>query len=418
LVSIIVVLVLALLIAGAIAYSVARSITQPLGELVSAARAVAEGRFDHSIAPRSQDEVGQLAGAFNDMTERLKATVTELSSSRDRLQRAIERVGETLRSTHDMRQIYEAILNTAADAVGADAAMLWRLNRTRDELYPIVGRGLTTEDYERIRVGTGLVGHVAERGMPILRPVEVGPKASRDEPSYPVVVAVPLYTHARISGVISLYRDDETKPFRRGDLETVSFLAEQGGVAMENVQLHEEAQRLSITDGLTGVWNRRYFQMQFRQVLATSLRFGRSFSVLMLDLDHFKEVNDTYGHQRGDAILIEFAQRVKRTLREVDTFARYGGEEFICLLPETDVRGALITAEKTLETIRSEPFGGIDEQSLNLTVSIGLASYPQHGESYSEVVEAADQALYRAKQEGRNRARVAQSPPPNLKLAT
>jgi diguanylate cyclase (GGDEF)-like protein len=165
---------------------------------------------------------------------------------------------------------------------------------------------------------------------------------------------------------------------------------------------------------LTGVWNRRFFQMQFRQVLAASVRFGRTFSVLMLDLDEFKSVNDRFGHQRGDATLIEFTRRVNTSLREVDTFARYGGEEFVCLLPETDYEGALTTAEKIRDATKSEAFGEPGEDPLSVTVSIGIASYPLHGRSFSALIEAADQALYRAKQEGRDRVVVAGEQPPNL----
>jgi diguanylate cyclase (GGDEF)-like protein len=138
----------------------------------------------------------------------------------------------------------------------------------------------------------------------------------------------------------------------------------------------------------------------------------------MIDLDHFKTINDTYGHQRGDAILVEFAHRVNRVLREVDTFARYGGEEFIALLPETDVYGALTTAEKVREIIRTENFAGSGEAPIRLTASIGLASYPEHAETYKALVQAADKALYTAKEEGRDRVRIAQKPPPApLKLA-
>lgn len=216
-------------------------------------------------------------------------------------------------------------------------------------------------------------------------------------------------------GVLTIYRKDAELIFTRGDTDTVMFLAEQGGVAIENVLLHEDAQRLSLTDGLTGVWNRRYFQMQFRQVLATASRFDRPFSIMMLDLDHFKRVNDTHGHQRGDAILVEFSQRVSSALREIDTFARYGGEEFICLLAETGLGGAATTAEKIREVIKTKAFGGMGDEPITLTVSIGVASYPEHGDSFRGLVEAADQAMYRAKQEGRDRVR---TPGSQLKLAT
>lgn len=415
--SMLALLLLALLGTSGLAFLLARLITQPLEELSAGAHAISEGRFDHRIPVRSKDEVGQLAAAFNEMSGQLSQTISALSTSRDQMQRAVRRVGETLRSTHDMNQMLDSILNTVADAVNAEVAVLWLLAPARGELRPEVVRGITLESSTRVKVGDGLVGYVAERAKAVLLPGEAGgPTFSRDEPGYPVAIAVPVYSHERIIGVISTYRRDLSRPFGHDDLETVAFLAEQGGVALENVRLHEEAQRLSLTDGLTGVWNRRYFQMQFRQVLATATRFERPFSVLMMDLDHFKQVNDKLGHQRGDALLIEFSQRVTHLLREVDTFARYGGEEFICLLSETDTPGAKTTAEKIHEAIRGVPFGSIDEELVNLTVSIGVAAYPDHGDSFKSLVEAADQALYRAKQTGRNRVCVA-STAPDLKVA-
>ncbi|MEO8323517.1 MAG: GGDEF domain-containing protein, partial [Actinomycetota bacterium] len=192
----------------------------------------------------------------------------------------------------------------------------------------------------------------------------------------------------------------------------VGVVAQQG----TNVLLHEEAQRLSLTDGLTGIYNRRYLQMQARQVLAAAVRFNRPFSILMMDLDHFKQVNDNFGHNRGDAILIEFSKRVSDTLREVDTFARYGGEEFVCLLSEPAVDGAMITAAKILQAVRSGPFGEPGKPPVTLTVSIGIASYPVHGETFRSLIESADRALYGAKKEGRDRARTPDNPLQSLEL--
>jgi diguanylate cyclase (GGDEF)-like protein len=300
--------------------------------------------------------------------------------------------------------------------VRADAAIFWSFTPTREELYPSISRGLDIDSLVRVSVGEGAVGLVAERSNPIVIPAPTsgGARFSRHEPRFPVAVAVPIYSHDKILGVLALYRTDPRKHFADQELEMVTFLAEQGGTAIENVLLHEEAQRLSITDGLTGIWNRRYFQMQFRQVLATAARFNRTFSVLMLDLDHFKRINDTYGHRRGDEVLVEFAQRVTTMVREVDTFARYGGEEFACLLTETDINGAMITAEKIREAVARDPLGSADGTPLHLTVSIGIAAYPEHGDSFLGLVEAADRALYRAKQTGRNQVCIAE----RLRLAT
>ncbi|MEA2461097.1 MAG: hypothetical protein QOH90_1274 [Actinomycetota bacterium] len=411
---------LALVGTTALAYLLARLITQPLGEVAEGAKAISEGRFDHQIPERSRDEVGQLAAAFNDMTDRLKTTVTELYSSRDQLQRAVRRVGETLRSTHDMGQMLESILNTAVDSVIADAGVVWRFTPTRDSLYPSAVHAIPADDLRTIAIGEGAVGFAAERALNVLMPDhDSAVRVSNNEPSFSRIIAIPLFSQDRVTGVLAVYRKEESPAFTIEDVDTVLFLAEQGGVAIENVQLHEEARRLSLTDGLTGVWNRRFFQMQFRQVLATATRFDRPFSILMLDIDHFKDVNDSHGHQRGDAILVEFSQRVSRTVREVDTFARYGGEEFICLLSETELMGAVTTAEKICEVIRSEPFGSPGEPPVHLTLSIGVAAYPDHGDNFRVLVEAADRALYRAKQGGRDRVISAERRPPGpgLKLA-
>lgn len=416
--SLLALLAVALLAIAALAYFLARLITRPLEELSQGAMAIAEGRFDHRIPIRSKDEVGRLAALFNDMSDRLNETITDLASSRDSLQRSVERVGETLRSTHDMNQILGSVLNTAGDAVRAESGELWLLTPGREGLHPTMTRGPYDDHLAVTDVGEGIVGLVAERGVTVSLPAEAGgPRASHSERDCPVTVATPIFSSSKIMGVLALHRSDESTPFTRDDVETVVFLAEQGGVAIENVLLHEEARRLSLTDGLTGIWNRRYLQMQFRQVLATSARFRRSFCLLMLDLDDFKDVNDKYGHQRGDVVLVEFTRRVGTILREIDTFARYGGEEFVCLLPETDVSGALTTAEKIRESIGAEAFFALEDETVPVTVSIGIASYPDHGSQYTRLIDAADQALYQAKHEGKDRTRVAGPTTPGLQLA-
>lgn len=415
--SIISLLVIALLGTALLAYLLARMITRPLEELVEGAEAIEQGRFDHEIDVAPGGEVGRLATAFREMSASLQEKVTELESSRSQLQLAVRRVGETLRSTHDMTQIRESIVNTAADAVGAEGAILWTFTPTREELAPAVRRNFPDSVPSRIQVGRGIVGHVAERASTVVIPggARGSLRPAHGEPRFSHVIATPLYTQDRVTGVLAMYR--ETGAFSPGEVDTVVFLAEQGGVAIENVMLHEDAQRLSLTDGLTGVWNRRYFQMQFRQILATATRFEREFSLLMLDLDNFKDINDSFGHQRGDAILVEFAQRVNETLREVDTFARYGGEEFVCILTETGPAGATAAAEKILDAIRAEPFGARGEAPVTMTVSIGVASFPSDGPDFKGLVGSADQALYRAKQDGRDRYRTTGDLDTGLRLA-
>ncbi|WP_267595912.1 GGDEF domain-containing protein [Carbonactinospora thermoautotrophica] len=165
----------------------------------------------------------------------------------------------------------------------------------------------------------------------------------------------------------------------------------------------DELERLSVTDPLTGVWNYRYLQMALEREVERATRFGRPLSILMLDLDGFSEINRRFGHQRGGAVLREFAQRVELETRQVDTLARYGGEEFVLILPETPADGAANVAERICYAVRKHPFGGSGEEPLHLTVSIGAAVYPFDGDHAATLLRTADQALYAAKQAGRDR---------------
>jgi two-component system cell cycle response regulator len=176
------------------------------------------------------------------------------------------------------------------------------------------------------------------------------------------------------------------------------------------VLLHKEAQRLSITDGLTGVWNRRYLQLTLTKEIERAQRFGRPLSVLLMDIDHFKLVNDAHGHQVGDEVLVELTRRTMSTIRgQIDSLARYGGEEFIVVLPETPSDGAKVVAVKILAVFRHRPFVEDADTGVPLTVSIGVAAFPEDGSTADELVRAADLAMYRAKEAGRDRVEVAES---------
>ncbi|MFD0787905.1 GGDEF domain-containing protein, partial [Micromonospora azadirachtae] len=213
-------------------------------------------------------------------------------------------------------------------------------------------------------------------------------------------------------GVLALYDRLGADEFDDDDLVTLRTFASHAAVAVENVRGHEEAQRLSLTDPLTGLWNYRYLRESIRREVERASRFGRMLSVLALDLDRFKDVNDTYGHAAGDTVLAEFARRLRGEIREVDLAFRQGGEEFVLLLPETDARGAAIVAERLGAAIRDtsmpvEPHAGTPVP-VRVTVSIGIAVYPDHANTGQQVLEAADDALYAAKAAGRDTYRVSE----------
>ena len=163
----------------------------------------------------------------------------------------------------------------------------------------------------------------------------------------------------------------------------------------------QETLQLSVTDPLTGLGNVRQLADALRREAERATRFGRTLGVLMLDLDHFKNVNDEYGHRAGDTVLVEFAQRVRRVVRGVDLSFRQGGEEFVILLPETDVAGSLTAARRIGEAIRETPFP-LGDTEVGVTVSIGVAVFPRHSRSATGILDAVDEALYAAKRAGRD----------------
>ncbi len=400
-------------LAAAIALLLARATTRPLEELGDAAARIAAGDLDTTILVRSRDEVGTLAAAFNDMTEDLRTYIGALEASRDELQSGLARLGDTLSSTHDLDRILTVVLETAMASTHARAGMVLLLSPDRSELVLRVGRGLEDRGVVgdlRLPTGVGVSGRVAISGEPVRGLVGTGPGelvSGPGEPTATSVICVPLKSSGRVIGVLDLYDRVDATAFDEADLATIRTFASQATVAVDNVLLHEEAQRLSITDGLTGLWNFRYFTMTVAKEIERAARFGRPLALLMLDLDHFKVVNDTHGHPRGDAVLVEFAGRLKGQVRDVDTVARYGGEEFVVVLPETDEEGARLAAERICDAMRRRPFGDPDALPVDVTVSAGVAVFPTHGASSSALLRMADEALYEAKRAGRDTWRMA-----------
>jgi len=412
------VIVISLIMAGLFGWLLSRVTTRPLAELVDAALAVAGGRLDTKIEARSRDEVGTLARAFNTMTEELRTYIQALQDSRDELKRNLTRLGDTLSSTHDLKKMLAVILETAMVTIRAEAGSLMLFSANRDELYLKVGRGLDGRlpdpSQVRVQVGDGVAGAVARSGEAIHGTIGVNPDQLRLAPAEPradSVISVPLKSQNRVIGVLNLYDRVDADHFDDNDVSTIRSFANQATVAIDNVLLHQEAQRLSITDGLTGLWNFRYFQMTFDKEIERANRFGRPLALLIMDLDKFKAVNDEYGHQRGDSVLIELATRIKGTIREVDILARYGGEEFVLILPETNLEGAVQAAGKICELVRQRRFGAAGEVPIRVTVSVGVAVYPDHGISGTELVRTADAALYQAKEAGRDGYWVATAAP-------
>jgi len=215
-------------------------------------------------------------------------------------------------------------------------------------------------------------------------------------------VLVPVITDDAVIALMRLSRSSK-KPFTADELRFLEAVSNQTALALERAKLIAFLENLSITDALTGIANRRHFEWRLSEEIERARRYKYPLSMLMLDLDHFKQVNDSYGHQIGDIVLQQVAQRLRRILRRTDFLARYGGEEFIALAPQTPADRALILAERLRQVIAESPIPVADNLQIHITISIGVAVFPDHAQNESELIGAADAALYKAKQTGRNR---------------
>ena len=213
---------------------------------------------------------------------------------------------------------------------------------------------------------------------------------------------VPVVTDESVIALMRLTRSRE-KPFSTDELRFLEAVANQTALALERVKLIAFLENLSITDALTGIANRRHFEWRLSEEVERARRYKYPLSALLLDLDHFKQVNDNYGHQIGDIVLQQVAQRLKSSLRRTDFLARYGGEEFVVLAPQTPAERAIILGERLRQVIAESPITVSDDLQIRITLSVGIAVFPDHAQNESELIGAADAALYKAKQMGRNR---------------
>jgi diguanylate cyclase (GGDEF)-like protein len=216
------------------------------------------------------------------------------------------------------------------------------------------------------------------------------------------LICIPLVTKGSIHGV--LYLDDfMPRTFDKDRMKLISVLASFAAMAIENAKLHHETCQMAITDALTGLYNRRYFEQELPQELERAHRYEQTFGLLMIDVDNFKMFNDTYGHPMGDRVLATIATTIKKALRTVDFAFRYGGEELTVILPETSRKSACQVAERIREQVVTDTIklmGAVLKTPI--TVSVGVACYPFDGEDAVTLVTRADDLLYQAKAAGKN----------------
>jgi diguanylate cyclase (GGDEF)-like protein len=380
-----------LALAFAFAVAVSRRLQSEIQRLLEAAQRLGSGDLSYEVPATGSDEFAALGKEFNSMARQLQARLEELQRERERLQEAIRRVGESFSASLDRVGLLEIVVQTAVDGIGAAAGRA-TMRGPEDKLQEVARTG-EPEAFRRAL-------HAAEAAV-----IDAGQLAEIQLGGASALAAPLGATEGgdQVVGIVSVARGDHA--FTHGERELFAYLTNQASVSVENVDLHETVQRQAVTDELTGLFNHRRFQEVMSVEVERARRYGQEMGLIMLDIDNFKQVNDTYGHLQGDLVLREVARVLRQSSREIDEPARYGGEEMAVALPQTDLEGAYQFAERVRHAVEDLalplPSG---EGTLKVTASFGVASLAtaEHADK-GALVAAADRALYEAKRAGKNR---------------
>jgi diguanylate cyclase (GGDEF)-like protein len=334
-------------------------------------------------------------------------------SNRNKAVHLLSEITHVIGASLDSRELFRSILDRTTEFLQAEQGSLMVMEEGNNTLSirAIKGLNKTIVEMLRIQPGEGISGKVYESGLPMLvqdissdQRVSQPPRSRYKTRSF---ISAPLKLHNRTIGVINLADKTTGSPFSEGDLELLTAIGSYASVAIERsvyYQKTEELRKISITDHLTGLLNRRYFQERLIEEVERSRRHRLPVSLMIIDVDDFKSVNDTLGHPEGDEILKILTHAIRHYIRAIDVAARYGGEEFTIILPQTTKQDAAVIAERICRGIeRNESFRERLKGRGGLTVSIGLAAYPDDASNIEELVRHADEALYSAKFNGKNR---------------
>src|SRR3954452_6897176 len=324
-------------------------------------------------------------------------------------------VAKALTSSLDLDSILQTIMEKMAEYFRPDNWSLLMVDEEKEELYFAIAIGNAAETLKnvRLKVGEGIAGWVAKNGERLIVPdVMADPRFAKriDEMTKwetQSIICVPLRSKLRVLGVIQLVNVHLDR-FTNQETFFLQSLCDYAAIAIENARSVEKIQELTITDDCTGLYNARHLYKTLEAEVYRSARFGHEFSVIFIDLDHFKSVNDTHGHLVGSKLLAEVGYLIKSHLRLIDYAFRYGGDEFVILLPQTSKEAALIVARRLLEVMRVSEFMATEGLKLNVRCSMGLATYPEDAKSAHEIIRQADEMMYSVKNTTRYNTAIAQ----------
>jgi len=318
-------------------------------------------------------------------------------------------IGKAMNYISDLKNLLQYILSQAVEITSAEkgSIMLYSLETDRLNIRVLAGME-DTQLQEKVnnneircrsfKSGEGIAGKVFKTAKPmIVNNIQEDDLFIKSDTSYVHSIAcIPMVVYSDVIGVINVTNKKRGKEFTDEDVDMLKAVADQAAVAVNKAQLWD----MAVTDSLTGLYVRRYFMVKLQEEIHRAERYGKPLSVIMADLDRFKKINDTYGHDAGDRALKAISKFFQRNIRDVDAVARYGGEEFVMLIPDADQSAAFCLAQRLRKQLAKVNL----EDLPPITMSMGIAAFPADGTDIEELIKNADAAMYEAKRRGRDKA--------------
>jgi diguanylate cyclase (GGDEF)-like protein len=356
----------------------------------------------HKRKPFAEDDIPLLNDFAHELAQAMKG-LEMAASEREQLaqMRALHEIANAIFRSLRLDEMLKSVSQSLIQQLGFDRVRIYLVNKEGDILESVM-----TMD-QRQQVITEKESFPLTRGFHPMVDLLLGKTHDeRIEKYQRTILYLPLRTRDENMGILMVDNVLSQQEIPPEQVPILSAVAGQLGMAIKNARLFQGVEELSITDGLTGLYLLRYFKQRLREEFYRAERTHGQMSLMILDIDHFKRFNDTYGHPAGDTILSTVAERVLSNARKVDLTARYGGDEFVILLPDTSADEAMLLAERLHQAVSNEPIAISSTNTIHLTVSIGVATYPTHAASIDELIKRADEALYWIKSHGRNRIRL------------
>lgn len=417
-------------------------ITRPVRELRNATEIISRGNLNYRIQNISNDEIGEIAMSFNQMAAELEKSYQERASKdietalarqanetrllldrkereRDKLNEelsviqrettALYQLNQAMTASIELTALFDRILQVMNEILACDHIVLLSHHLGENTLEVVRTTGLNAEALSNVRFtfDQGVTGEAAKsQRMIYVKNLDEdkrnlsyhGQVATRGS-----MISAPLVVKGRLVGVINLHKKQHDA-FSVSEQKLIQAVANQTAIAIDNAQLIEKSRDLSNTDELTGLANRRHFQEILKREVAQARRFSSIFSIIMCDIDGFKQLKNTLGSIHADALLRQVGQALLKNTRGIDLVSRFGNDQFIILLPKTDKKGGIATAEKLRQHFNGEDFSRHINfsQSIQVTLSFGVTEFPSDSKNIYELLNLADRALYASKQDGGN----------------